>query len=94
MRRKRRNIRTIPGMPRITIDGKAIALTLARMTYRCEICNGPLKQVDFGLKCIDNAGHRGFIPKKLAEERLRQQAQNIEELPYKIVNGRIEPNAN
>lgn len=72
----------------VTIDGQQINITLAKITYRCEICGGMLTRTNNRLHC-SNPNHRGLIHRNEAKKRTEQQRENIKNLPYKIVNGKV-----
>ena len=86
---KNRRIKRLPGMVSITIDNKTLPITLARFTYRCEVCNGELSQIDNRLHCKQNAQHRGLIHQSEAAARQTRQTNNLADLPYQIIDGKV-----
>ena len=77
----------------INVNGKQLNITLAKITYRCEICGGELTRTNNKLHCAID-GHRGLIHRDKAVARKEQQQENIENLPYQIINGKVEYNGN
>jgi len=75
----------------VMIQGRAINITLAKITYRCGHCLAPIRIKDTGLKCTVNPEHKGFIHRDKAEKIKDQQNRNIKQLEqfYKIVDGEV-----
>ncbi len=83
--------RPTEGGHNIKVNDKLVNIHLARIVYKCEECHGDLKRVDFGLKCISNPRHRGFIHRDEVKAIQARQAQNVERLEtvYEIVDGKV-----
>ena len=77
----------------IVIEGKPVNVAIAKVIYRCEICCEKLTLTGNRLHCKDD-NHRGMIHRDIAAARLTTQETNITNLPYKIVNGKVEYNGN
>lgn len=87
----RKFLRPTEGGHNLKIGGKLVNIHLARIVYKCEECFGDLKRVDFGLKCIANPAHRGFIHRDEVKAIQARQAQNAKQLEqvYEIVDGKV-----
>lgn len=57
----------------VTIQGKHINITLAKIVYYCIHCLAPLRIKDFGLQCTANDNHYGFIHRKEAAELTQEE---------------------
>lgn len=75
----------------LKIKGKFVNIYLAKIVYKCEICQGDLAQKGKGLCCRENSEHRGFIHRDEVKALKQKQEESLSVLSgfYAIEGGKV-----